>query len=176
MDMKHRLPISPANWDALKRNVQGLEAAVRGVQRDPTPTSFIMGIIMFFGERDHRDSLLWLGAIGLRPLELHETLFALTHDQNLKNALKGKIFYINGQGTFLGGRYRILEDGNLLKKKKIDPEWCISVEGGHQQLSIAVRSDERTERYGNRFELDALLGGGDFVVDATVGVRRSQRK
>ena len=109
----------------------------------------------------HPNSMKLLSEAGLRPLSYPEILSLLMRDEQLKNALKGKWFWIAGQGMNKYSIFTIDEKGELVPlpqgffKKKTSVEQKVGVSHGNQPLSFAVYSDDNAAFYGWRFGLYA---------------------
>ncbi len=126
-------------------------------------------------EANHPDSMKLLSEAGLRLLSYQEIFSLLMEDEQLKNALKGKWFWIAGQGMNKYGIFTIDEKGGLVPlpqgffKKKTSVEQKVGVSHGNQPLSFYVYSDSGAALNGRRFYLFAD-GKPRAVAPAVVGV------
>ena len=156
--MKHKnqnLPVSPANWDALKRNVSGLEMAAMCPQ---TPVLKVADVRVISKEVNRKHSIRVLNGLGLRPITYQEALFALDRNPELKEQLKGRWFWIYGNGIEIGGFHTIQPDGILKEGPSPDREKVVYVAKGKRALSLSVTHDGRPDTHIERFRLDARLG------------------
>ena len=116
-----------------------------------------------------------LSEAGLRPLSYQELLPLLMEDEQLRNTLKGKRFWIAGQGMNKNGIFTIDEKGELVPllqgffKKKTSVEQKVRVFSGNQPLSFGVDSDYGAADLGRRFNLLADVVP-QFVAPVVVGV------
>jgi len=157
-DPRSTLPISPANWDALKRNIPGLEAAAQNLQRDPVPTktSGFREVKIIDITANYEDSMRILGENGLRPMTYKEIFVKLGMDRKLKGQLKDRgLFWIDGKGIDIEGLYTIQPDGSLKKGLSGDREKNVLVTSGSLPLTLKVGSNEETVSVWRRFQLDA---------------------
>ncbi|MGD0729434.1 MAG: hypothetical protein ABR981_05140 [Candidatus Micrarchaeaceae archaeon] len=120
-------------------------------------------------EADHSSSMKLLDEAGLRPLTYQETIHTLMNDSELKNALKGNWFYLQGKGTEEDGFYTIDNEGELVKGKGASPEETVRVWKGENPLSLDVDSDDYAADDGGRFGLVAD-GEPSVVAPVVVGV------
>ncbi len=121
---------------------------------------------------NHPKSMTLLSAAGLRPMTYQELLPLLMKDEALKNALKGKWFWLAGEGMEKAGIFTINEKGELreiTKKEKLSVEQKVRVWPGEQPLSFVVLSDADAADCGRRFDLGASLGP-QGVAPVVVGV------
>ena len=117
---------------------------------------------------DHARSMEILAANGLRPLTYQE---AFSRSSELIKTLKGKWFYLDGQGTEKRGIHTFNEKGELVEltgKESIDQK--VRVYPGNQPLSLLVSTDDDARIIGRRFSLDGY-GSPDYVAPVVVGVK-----
>lgn len=110
---------------------------------------------------NHPKSMKLLSDAGLRPMTYQELLPLLMKDEQLKNALKGKWFWLAGQGMEKEGIFTINEKGELreiTKKEKLSVEQKVRAFLGEQPLSFDVDWDDYAASLGWRFYLYADLG------------------
>ena len=111
-------------------------------------------------EANHPDSMKLLSEAGLRPLSYREILSLLMEDEQLKNALKGKQFWLAGKGIEKEGILTINEKGELreiAREEKPSAERKVYVWSGDQPLSFKVYLDDFAANVGRRFSLNAYL-------------------
>ena len=123
-------------------------------------------------EANHSMSMKLLSDAALRPLTYQEILPLLTKDEQLKNALKGKWFWLAGDGMEKEGIFTIDEKGELReigKKEKLSVEQKVRVWPGEHPLSFFVVSGDGAAYVGRRFDLAAYLVPLD-VAPVVVGV------
>lgn len=120
-------------------------------------------------EANHSNSMKLLDEAGLRPLTRQEILPLLMKDETLKNSLKGKWFYLAGEGLKEDGIYTINSKGDLvtLGGEKVSVQNRVRAFKGPHLLSLVVISDRGSPQYGGRFGLAANCG---FSVRAPVVV------
>ena len=127
------------------------------------------GVSIAFTNANHKDSMSILQQNGLRAMTYQEALVKIDQNPELKEQLKGRWFYLAGEGTELSGFYTFNEKGELTRGKG-NIEKTIYAYSGSQPLSLFVltaylaRIDER--RYG----FDAV-DGPSGVAGVVVGVR-----
>ena len=118
---------------------------------------------------NHAKSMDLLDKACLMPFERQEILLLLMNDEVLKNALKGKWFYIAGKGLEEDGIYTINDKGDLVEiKGKISTEMKVSAWKGPHPLSLNVYSDDLAADYGRRFILNASVEP-DYTAPVVVG-------
>ena len=175
--MKHKeLPISPANWNALKRNVPGLAKAAQDAQRvsaKTTPFSTI-DIRIINKETKDKDSARILRKNGLRPLTLKEVLFAVTQDSELRQKLMGKWIWIKDNGTNTKGFYTIQPDFSLKPGKSKDPERNVFCWPGNKPSRFKILDDNEIRRGGRRFWFSAE--DDPAFTDLVIGLPKSVRR
>ena len=112
---------------------------------------------------NHTQSMKLLGDAGLRPYTRQEILPLLMKDKKLKNALKGKGFYLSDAGIDKDGVFTVDEKGELkeIEKEEISVEQKVCVWSGKNPLSLDVNSDDYASKYGGRFLLFADNEPGD---------------
>lgn len=120
---------------------------------------------------NHSDSMALLSKNGLRPLTHQE---ALSRSSELITELKGKWFYLDGQGIQENGIYTFSNKGELVASPgngTIDQK--VRVYPGNQPLSLDVVSDNYARYGGRRF---VLVGGNSpyDVAPVVVGVKQAQ--
>ncbi len=121
---------------------------------------------------NHPESLKLLSEAGLRPMTYQEILPLLMEDEQLKNALKERWFWIAGQGMKKEGVFTINEKGELrdiTKEENPSAEQNVRVWSGNQPLSFFVYSDYYAAYVGKCFDLDASLRP-QYVAPVVVGV------
>ena len=126
-------------------------------------------------EATHQDSMKLLSEAGLRPMTYQEILPLLMEDEQLKNALKGKRFWIAGQSMKKEGVFTINEKGELrdiTKEENPSAEQKVRVWSGNQPLSFVVYSDDYAAFFGGRFYLFAN-DGPRVVAPVVVGVPKT---
>ena len=109
-------------------------------------------------EANHSESMKLLSEAGLRPLSYQELLPLLMKDEQLRNTLKGKWFWIAGQGMYKRGMFTINKKGELreiAREEKPSAERKVYVWSGDQPLSFVVYSDAVAAYDGRRFNLSA---------------------
>jgi hypothetical protein len=119
-------------------------------------------------EADHAGSMKALADNGLRPLTYQE---AFTRSSELITELKGKWFYLDGQGTDKSGIYTYNNKGELTELtggETIDQK--VRVWSGNQPLSIFVYSVPYARIDGRRFFLFAYYAP-NVVAPVVVGVK-----
>ena len=105
---------------------------------------------------NHTDSMALLSRNGLRPLTHQE---ALSRSSELITELKGKWFYLDGQGTEKSGIYAFNDKGELVRptgNESIDQK--VRVWSGNQPLSLGVYSGDGAAYGGRRFVLMRASG------------------
>ncbi len=164
-------PIEP------RRPQPGPQAAQQADKNDFRQVKGATGKTLYILEKraNHPDSMKLLSEAGLRPLSYQELLPLLMEDEQLRNTLKGKRFWIAGQGMNKNGIFTIDEKGELVPllqgffKKKTSVEQKVRVFSGNQPLSFGVDSDYGAADLGRRFNLLADVVP-QFVAPVVVGV------
>ncbi|MDE1834584.1 MAG: hypothetical protein KGH64_04560 [Candidatus Micrarchaeota archaeon] len=116
---------------------------------------------------NHAQSMEILAARGLRPLTYQE---AFSRSSELIKTLKGKWFYLDGQGIEKSGMHTFNGKGELVEltgNESTDQK--VRVWSGNNPLSLVVGSDYDARFYGGRFNLGAY-GGPRVVAPVVVGV------
>lgn len=119
-----------------------------------------------------------LDKAGLRPLTYKEALCTLMDNEELKNQLKGKWFYLAGTGKDINrenGLYTIDRDGSLVNGSGPSPETTLRYFNGPHPLSLFVLSDDFTSIYYRRYDL-AAINEPQFVASVVVGVPKDETK
>jgi hypothetical protein len=107
----------------------------------------------------------------LKALKYQEALLLLMKDETLKNALKGKWFYLAGEGMDKGGHFTIDGRGELVGRQgTVSPENTVYVYGGSNPLALGVDSDAGAAQVGRRFDLFAYGVVPLDVAPVVVGV------
>lgn len=108
-------------------------------------------------QANYWNSKATLEKAGLEFFTRQEILLILTKDETLKESLKGKWFYIGGEGLNMPlSLYTIDEKGELVERKgTVSPEMTVRVWNGQNPLYLGVLSDVSTAQYGRRFYLGA---------------------
>jgi len=159
--MKHRssspLPVSLDNWPALKSAMPGLADAARKTP-DQTYASKSLDIKVWLLETGAEVNL---GAArnaneltGLRWLTLKETLYALIHDQELLERLKGRTFFLAESKLDLDGIYTIQDDGSLKAGPTRDLSRSLVAHKGVEPLVFSVQDDGIAGVDGWRFYIE----------------------
>ena len=123
---------------------------------------------------NHEDSIAFLKRKGMRLLTYQEALVWLDKDSEAKSKLKGKWFYLAGNGTELSGFYTFDDKGEL-KQGKEDMEKNVYVWNGNNPLSLNVLTDNGTRYGGWRFLLVAN-DAPSCVARVVVGVKTSSKE
>ena len=153
------------------------QAAQQADKNGFKPVKGATGKILYILKKEatHPDSMKLLSEAGLRPMTYQELLPLLMEDEQLRNTLKGKLFWIAGQGMNKNGIFTIDEKGELVPlpqgffKKKTSVEQKVRVFSGNQPLSFGVDSDYGAADLGRRFNLLADVVP-QFVAPVVVGV------
>ena len=103
-------------------------------------------------EANHTQSMDILSRNGMRALTYQEAFVHLMQNPELKEQLKGKWFYLAGEGFHADGYHTVDDKGNL-KEGRGNPEQTVYTYSGKQPLSLGVGSDAGV--YYRRFDLDA---------------------
>jgi hypothetical protein len=132
-------------------------------------------LYMLQQEADHPQSMKLLEEAGLRPYTYQEILPILMKDEQLRNALKGKWFYLAGAGIDKEGIFTVDEKGELkeIGKEEIPVEQSVCVFSGKNPLSLDVNSDGDAADYGWRFYLVASSKPGG-VAPVVVGTAKGR--
>lgn len=119
---------------------------------------------------NHADSMTLLQRYGLRPMTYQEAIVLIDGNPELKAQLKGKWFYLAGEGLKEGGYYTFNNEGKLTEGKG-DIEKTVYIYPGNMLLSLVVHNDEDFDRFCEmRFTLVAYAGPQE-VAPVVVGVR-----
>ena len=127
-------------------------------------------------EANHPESMKLLSEAGLRPMTYQELLPLLMKDEQLRNALEGKQFWLACKGIEKEGILTINEKGELrdiTKEENPSAERKVRVWSGDQPLSFGVDSDDYAADFGGRFFLVAYYGP-QAVAPVVVGVPVAQ--
>ena len=122
-------------------------------------------------EAGHAKSMKILHDNGLRPLTYPE---AFTRSSELITELKGKWFYLDGQGPEKGGIYTFNNKGELTEltgNETLDQK--VRVYSGNTPLSLGVYSDYVARDVGRRFDLVGV-SSPDSIAPVVVGVKQAQ--
>jgi hypothetical protein len=115
---------------------------------------------------DHKKSMAILEKAELVPFTHQKILSILVNDEELKESLKGKWFYVAGKGTDKNGLYTIDANGELVERKEnTSVEKTVRVWQGPQPLSLFVSSVNGVSLSARRFLLNA-----DFEPDVVAPV------
>ena len=117
---------------------------------------------------NHNDSIAFLKSKGMRLLSYQEALVWLDKDSEAKSKLKGRWFYLAGNGTELSGYYTFDDKGKLTEGKG-EIEKTVYVWSGSNPLSLCVHADYYARYCEGRFVLDAS-DVPSFVARVVVGV------
>jgi hypothetical protein len=106
---------------------------------------------------NHPNSMKVLEKANLDPFTRQEILKILNADETLKEALKGKWFWIAGEGLHKELQlYTIDANGELVERQgKVSVENTVRVWNGNKPLSLLVLSDYCAALCGRRFGLGA---------------------
>ena len=96
---------------------------------------------IFEKSANYKDSIAFLKSKGMRLLTYQEALVWLNKDSEAKSKLKGRWFYLAGNGTELSGFYTFDDKGEL-KQGKGDMEKNVFVCDGNNPLSLNVHTDD----------------------------------
>ncbi len=124
---------------------------------------------------DYSDSMELLSEAGLKPPSYQEILSLLMEDEQLRNALQEKWFWLAGEGMKKNGIFTISEKGEIRKirwREKLSLERKVHVYKGNQPLSFRVYSDAPAADHGWRFALDAYAVPHN-VAPVVVGVPKT---
>jgi len=128
-------------------------------------------------EANHSKSMGLLEESGLRPLKYQEVLPLLMKDEALKNSLKGKWFYLAGEGLNEDGIYTVNDKGELAKieGEELSLEKKVRAWSGKNPLSLCVYSGNDAAYHSRRFCLVAAYDPhGDAPVVVGVPKERSE--
>ena len=121
---------------------------------------------------DYKKSMDVLKKNNLRPFTYQEALVRISEDSNLRDSLKGKWFYLDGEGFKYDRLYTFNEKGELAKindkEAELSSEKKVLTYSGMNSLSLNVCSDF----YMCRFILNALIRKAD--ADMIIGVKPSE--
>ena len=120
-------------------------------------------------EANQKNSMSILQQNSFRALTYQEALVKIYQNLELKEQLKGKWFYLEGNGSALSGYYIFNEKGELTQGKG-NIEKTVYVYKGSQPLSLSVLTDLNAHFAEWRFDLIAPYRP-DFVAPVVVGVR-----
>jgi len=126
-------------------------------------------------EANHSNSMTLLKEAGLRPLNGKEILPLLMKDETLKDSLKGKWFYLAGEGLKEDGIYTLDAKGDLEKvgSRNLSIENKVRAFKGPHPLSLDVFSDYNAAVFGGRFFLVAYYEP-HYVAPVVVGVPKER--
>lgn len=111
---------------------------------------------------------------GLTFLTRQNALRILMNDEGLKKFLKGKRFYLAGEGMGKSGIYTIDQKGEFVEAtEELSLERKVYVWRGPNPLSLYVYSDADAAQNGRRFVLGAYYVP-HVVAPVVVGIERSQ--
>ena len=127
------------------------------------------GVFIAETKANHEDSMSILQRNGFRALTYQEALVKIDQNQELKEQLKRRSFYLDGKDSALSEYYIFNEKGELTQGKG-ETEKTVFVCKGSQPLSLLVHGDYLAGHFGGRFYLDAIDAPSD-VVGVVVGVR-----
>ena len=137
---------------------------------------------------NHPNSMKVLEDANLRPLTRQEALPLLMRDEALKEALKGKWFYLAGAGMDKSGLFTINYMGELVEgAEKVALDERVYVYKGANPLCLLVHSDYYAAQGGRRFALYAddvpydvapvVVGvAKDFKLELKPGVQAAGRE
>ncbi len=118
------------------------------------------GVFILQTYENYKGSIYALQQNGLRPLTHQEALVLIDQNQELKDQLKGKWFYIDGNESSLpcpsSGFYTFNDKGELTKGKG-EIEKTVYVYKGPQPLSLVVHTDYNISDNEKRFVIDGNL-------------------
>ena len=137
----NQLPVSPANWSAIKASVPGIAEAARGAQRPTVEKTVPKFIEIIETAADYADSMRILQERRLKPLIYEGILLVLDLDPKRKEQLKGKWFWIEGRGLEMRGDYTLQPDGSLKEGRSSNPEKIVQCIAGSQPLWFGVCAD-----------------------------------
>ncbi len=142
-------------------------------EREPVQFREIGGNALHIADHaaDHAKSMKILADNGLRPLTYQE---ALSRSSELITELKGKWFYLDGQGTEKSGIYTFNNKGELVEstgKESIDQK--VRVWSGNQPLLLCVAPNYVAWDEDERFDLVGSFSPDD-VAPVVVGVKGAQ--
>jgi hypothetical protein len=123
---------------------------------------------------NYSDSIRLLEEAGLRPITCKEALAKLMNDQELKNLLKDKSFYLIGKWDGRYGLHRICGDGTLVCGKGPSMEQTARIWVGMHPLRIDIYSDKKANLYGVRFSITSRVDTNYYIARIIVGVPKEQ--
>jgi hypothetical protein len=115
-------------------------------------------VYVLYKGHNYEDSMRLLKEANLSPLSKQEALKLFVNDERLKNALKGRLFYLEDKGIKEEGLYEIDEKGKLTKKEGGSIEKTTRIFSGNKPIALSVLSDEETARFKRRFGLGDYEG------------------
>ncbi|MDE1768867.1 MAG: hypothetical protein KGH64_04810 [Candidatus Micrarchaeota archaeon] len=124
-------------------------------------------VALIDAEANHAQSIEILSKHGMRPPTYQEAFVHLMQNPGLKEQLKGKWFYLAGEGLQANGYHTIDNTGNL-KAGRGNPEETVYAYPGSRPLSLMVDSD--TIVYLRRFFLKGVDWPGS-IAQVVVGVK-----
>ena len=143
------------------------------------------GVFLATTKANHENSMALLRQNGFRPLIDNEeyakaslegkrrlianAINTINQKPELKAQLKGKWFYLGGEGSELSEYYTINDNGEI-KEGKGEIEKTVYVWKGNQPLSLGVRTDDFARSLEGRFVLNAD-DEPSGVAGVVVGVR-----
>lgn len=127
------------------------------------------GVSIAFTNANQKESMSLLQQNGLRAMTYQEALVKIDQNPELKEQLKGKWFYLAGEGSSLSGFYTFNEKGELTQGKG-NKEKTVYACNGSQPLSLHVHSDYYARFVEGRYFLYAYYVPST-VASAAVGVR-----
>jgi hypothetical protein len=123
---------------------------------------------------DYSKSKSMIEEAGLVLLTRQNALLILMNDEVLKESLKGKWFYLAGEGIEKSRIYTIDQKGELIDAKEgLSIERKVRVWSGPHTLSLLVSSDYYAARDHRRFDLFASAEPED-VAPVVVGIEPSK--
>lgn len=130
------------------------------------------GAQVSFTEANHRQSMRLLERNGLKALTYREALVLLMKDEVLKNALKGKWFWLAGNGIDREEVFTVDGTGEIVKGKEKDKEKLVRAWSGDNQPYLMVLSDEFAAYVGRRFGVGGYDAWPGDVAPLVVGIRK----
>jgi len=158
--MKHKnsnLPVDPRNWSEMKKAIPGLKEAARGPLRPISNISDLLVLYCSFSGRGstYEHSVRTLKEKEHRLLTLEEAAYILTHYPDKLNSLKGRSFYIEGEGNGAGGYHTIRDDGSVHLEMSKNLERSLYYHSGNLNISLIILQDNEAIKNNGRFCLDA---------------------
>jgi hypothetical protein len=117
-------------------------------------------------------SMALLNDNDFQPLTYQKALVLINQNPELKEQLKGKWFYLAGEGSNMLGLYTFNEKGELIPGPSSNPEKTVRVWPGTNPLSLLVNSGTLDQGDG-RYDIDACSRPSCFA-SVVVGLRASQ--